>query len=204
MYIYINYSCFSVAQSGPTLFATPWTSAPQAFLSFTISQILLKLMSIELVMPSSHLFFCHPLLLLLSIFPNIKVFSNESALRIRWPSIWTWVVASVLPMNIQSWFPLVYWFDFLAVQGTLKSLLQPKMLQPKNINWLNGYKSKTCIYAVYKRPSSYLGTHIDWKWKKRKRYSMPMEIKRKQFKRQEGYHIMIKGFIHISYDLIRN
>ena len=85
MYTYMDYCCFSVAQLGPTLFATPWTMAHQAFLSFTIFQRLLKLMSIELVMPSNHLFLCRPLLLLLSIFPNIKVFSNESALHIRWP-----------------------------------------------------------------------------------------------------------------------
>ena len=82
MYIYIDYCGFSVAQSGPTLFATPWTMTHQAFLSFTISQILLKLMSIELVMPSNHLFLCCPLLLL-SIFPSINVVSKESVLRIR-------------------------------------------------------------------------------------------------------------------------
>ena len=66
-------------------FATPWTATCQASLSFTISQILLKLMAIKLVMPSNHLIFCNPLLLLPSIFPSIRVFSNESALRIRWP-----------------------------------------------------------------------------------------------------------------------
>ena len=78
------------------LFATPWTAAHQAFLSFTISWILLKLMSIESVMPSNHLILCHPLLLLPLIFPSIRVFSNESALHIRWPEYWSF---SISPSN---------------------------------------------------------------------------------------------------------
>ena len=82
--------------------ATPWTAACQASLSFTISQILLKLMSIESLMPSTHLILCRPFLLLPSIFPSIRVFSNESALYIRWQSIGA--SASALPMNIQDWF----------------------------------------------------------------------------------------------------
>ena len=106
------------------LFAIPWTTACQAFWSFTISQSLLKLVSIELVMPSNHLILCHPLLLLHSIFSSIRVFSNESALHIRWRSIRVSASASVLPMNIQVWFPLADWFDLLAVHRTFKSLLQ--------------------------------------------------------------------------------
>ena len=86
------------------LFATPWTAAYHASLSFIISQSILKLMSIELVMPSNHLILCHPLLLLPSIFPSIRIFSNELALRIRW--LGTSASSSVLPMNIQGWFPL--------------------------------------------------------------------------------------------------
>ena len=85
--------------------ATPWTAAQQASLSITNFQNLLKLMSIELVMPSNHLILCCPLLLLPSIFPSIRVFSNESILCIRWPSIGVSASASVLPMNIQDWFP---------------------------------------------------------------------------------------------------
>ena len=88
------------------LFATPWTATCQASLSFTISWSLLKSLSTELVMPSNHLILCCPLILLSSIFLSIRVFSNESALRIRWPSIRASVSASVLPMNIQDWFPL--------------------------------------------------------------------------------------------------
>ena len=89
------------------LFVTPWTAAWQASLSFTNSQSLLKLMSIKSVMPSNHLILCHPLLLLPSIFPRIRFFSNESVLCMRWPKyIGASASASVLPMNIQDWFPL--------------------------------------------------------------------------------------------------
>ena len=87
------------------VFATPWTEARQVSLSFTISWSLLKLMSIESVMPSKHLF-CHLLLLLASIFPRIRVFSNESFIRIRWSRFGASASASVLPMDIQDWFPL--------------------------------------------------------------------------------------------------
>ena len=103
----------------------PWTAARQASLFFTISWRLLKLMSIELVMPSNHLILCCPLLLLPSIFPNIRTFSNESALRIRWPKYWSFNF-NVSPSNEYS--ELIFfrmdWLDLLAVQGTLKSLLQ--------------------------------------------------------------------------------
>ena len=87
------------------LFLTPWTAAYQASLSITNSQSLLKLMSIESVMSSNHLILCHPLLLLSSVFPSIRVFSNESVLHIRWQSIGVSASAWVLPMNIQDWFP---------------------------------------------------------------------------------------------------
>ena len=100
------------------LFATPWTAAHQASLSITNSWSLLKLMSIESVMPSNHLIFCHPLLLLLSIFPSIRVFSNESVLRNRWPKYWSFSFSiSLISFRMD-------WLDLLAVQGTLKSLLQ--------------------------------------------------------------------------------
>ena len=107
------------------LFATPWTAARQASLSFTNSQSLLKLMSIESVMPSNHLILCHPLLLLPSIFPSIRVFPNESTRRIRWPKYWSFSF-SIGPCNEYSGLISfrIDWFDLLAVQGTLKSLLQ--------------------------------------------------------------------------------
>ena len=88
------------------LFVSPWIVALQAPLSSTISWSLLKFISTESVMLSNHLILCFPLLLLLSIFPSIRVFSNESVLHIRWPSIGASVSVSVLPMNIQGWFPL--------------------------------------------------------------------------------------------------
>ena len=106
--------------------ATPWTAAHQASLSFTISRNLLKLMSIELVMPSNHLVLCRPLLLLPSIFPSIRVFSSEWVLHIRWqPMYWSFIF-SISPSNEYSGLISfrIDWFDFLAVQGTLKSLLQ--------------------------------------------------------------------------------
>ena len=103
---------------------TPWTAAHQASLSITISCSLLKLMSIRLVIPSNHLFLCHPLLLLPSIFPSIRVFTNESTL-IRWPKFWS-VSFSISPFSEYSGLISfgIDWFDHLAVQGTLKSLLQ--------------------------------------------------------------------------------
>ena len=105
------------------IFVTPWTAARQDSLLFTVSQSLLKLMSIESVMPSNCLILCHPLLLLPSIFPSIKVFSNESALCNRWPKYWSF---NISPLNEYSGLISfrIDWFDLLAVQGILKSLLQ--------------------------------------------------------------------------------
>ena len=108
------------------LFATPWTAAHQASLSITNSQSSPKLMSIESVMPSSHLILCRPLLLLPSIFPSIKVFSNESALCIRWPKYWSFSF-SISPSNKHP--GLIFrmaWLDLLAVQGTLESSPTPQ------------------------------------------------------------------------------
>ena len=105
------------------LFAAPWTAAHQASLSITNSWSLLKLMSIELVMPSNHLILCHPHHLLPSTFPNIRVFSNESVLRIRWPKYWSFSF-SISPSNEYSGLISfrMDWLYLLAVQGTLKSL----------------------------------------------------------------------------------
>jgi len=102
---------------------TSWTSTRQASLSFTVSQSLIKLMSIELVIPSNHLIFCHPLLLLPSIFPSIRIFSNELALHSRWPKYWSF---SIRPSKKYSGLISFSfdWFEHLFVQGTLKSLLQ--------------------------------------------------------------------------------
>ena len=107
------------------LFATPWTAACEASLSFTISWSFLKLMSIEPVMPSNHLICCHPLLFLPSIFSSIRIFSNKSALRIRWPKDWSFSF-NISPSNerLGVIFFRMDWLDLLVVQGTLKSLLQ--------------------------------------------------------------------------------
>ena len=107
------------------LFATPWTAAHRASLSITNSWTLLKVMSIESVMPSNHLILCRPLLLLPSIFPSIRVFSNESVLHVRWPKIWSFSF-SLSPFSEYSGLISfqIDWLDLLAVQGTLKSLLQ--------------------------------------------------------------------------------
>ena len=107
------------------LFATPWVTAYQASLSMTNSCGLLKLMSIKVVMPSNHLMLCHPLLLQPSVFPSIRVFSTESLLCIRWPKYWSFSF-SLSPSNEYSGLISfrMDWLDLLAVQGTLKSLLQ--------------------------------------------------------------------------------
>ena len=107
------------------LFATPWTAACQASLSVTNFQSFLKLMSIKLVMPSLNLILCHPLLLLPSIFPSIKVFSNESVLHIRWPKYWNFSI-SISPSNEYSGLISfrMDWLNPFVVQRTLKSLLQ--------------------------------------------------------------------------------
>ena len=107
------------------LFATPWTAAHQASLSITNSRSLLKLMSIESAMPSNHLILCHPLLLPPSIFLSIRVFSNELVLHIRWPKYWSFSF-SISPSKKYSGLISfgMDWLDLLAVQGTLKSLLQ--------------------------------------------------------------------------------
>ena len=127
------------------LFVTPWTAVCQASLSITNSRSLLKLMSIQLVMPSNHLILCHPLLLLLSILPIIRVFSSESTLHIRWPKVWSF---SISPSNEYSELISlrIDLFDLLAVQETLKSLLRH-------------HNSKASILPC----STFLMAHLYWK-----------------------------------------
>ena len=121
MYTHSSVQSLSCVQ----LFATPWTTAHQASLSITNPQSLPKLISIESVMPSNYLILCHLLLLLPSIFPSIRVFSNESALHIRWPKYWSFSF-NISPSNEHPGLISfrMDWLDLLAVQGTLKSLLQ--------------------------------------------------------------------------------
>ena len=137
------------------LFVTPWTSAHQASLSITNSWSLLKLMSIEVVMPSNHLILCHPLLLLPSIFTSIRVFSKESVFHIRWPKYWSFSF-SVSPPNEYSGLISfrMSWLDLLAVQGTLKSLLQHHSSKASILQhsafFTFAYKFLTTVSEVYR------------------------------------------------------
>ena len=109
------------------LFGTPWTAALETSLSITNSRSLLKLMSTESVMPSSHLILCHPLHILSSIFPSIRVFSNKSVLRVRWPKYWNRNFSFSISLSSEHLGLISFrmdWLDLFAVQGTLKSLLQ--------------------------------------------------------------------------------
>ena len=135
------------------LFATPWIAARQASLSITNSRSLLKLMSIELVTPSSHLILCRPLLLLPPIPPSIRVFSNESTSRMRWPKYWSFSF-SFSPSNEHPGLISfrMDWLDLLAVQGTLKSLLQH-------------HSSKASIFSALSFLHSPTLTSMHYHWK---------------------------------------
>ena len=139
------------------LFATPWTAACQASLSFTISWSFFKLMSTELVMPSNHLVLCHPLLLLPSVFSSIRVFSSELILCIMWPKYWTFSF-SISPSNEHSGLISlrIDWFDLLAVQGTLKSLLQHHNLKASILKFL---WRLTWVLKVGLFPQPFLHSH---------------------------------------------
>ena len=133
------------------LFAAPWSAACQASVSITNSQSLLQLMSIESVMPSNHLILCHPILLLPSIFSSIRVFSNESAILIRWPKCWSFSF-SISPSNEYSGLISfrMDWLDLLAVQGSLKSLLQH-------------HSSKASSALSYLYSPTFISIHDYWK-----------------------------------------
>ena len=151
------HSCISSVQSlsHVRLFATPWITARQASLSITTSRSSPKLMSIESVMPSNHLILCCSLLLLPSIFPIIRVFSNETALRIRWPKYWSFNF-KISPSNEHPGLISfrMDWLDLLAVQGTLKSLLQHHRLKASNSLALSFLYSPTLtsIRDYWKKP----------------------------------------------------
>ena len=161
-------------------FETPWIAAHQASLSFTKSWSLLRLMSVKSVMPSNHLILCRPPLLPPSIFPSIMVFSNESVLHIRWPKYWTFSFS----INLSNEYSGLISFRMYWLVGNrniyINTYFKCKQIKCSNQRHrLNGYKNKTRIYAVSKKPTSDLKTHIDWKWEDGKIYSMQMESKRK-------------------------
>ena len=137
------------------LFATPWTAARQASLSITNSRSPPKPMSVESVMPSNDLIPCHPLLLLPSIFPSIRIFSNESALHIRWPKSWSFSF-NISPSNEHPGLISfrMEWLDLLAVQGTLKSLLQLHSSEA-SVLWLSAFfiVQLTSIHDCWKNQS---------------------------------------------------
>ena len=164
-----NVTQYDLQFSRVQLLATPWTAAHQASLSITNSQNLLKLMSIKSVMPSNHLTFCHTLLLLPSIFPSTRIFSNESVLRIRWPEYWRFRF-NISPSNEHPGLISfrMDWLDLLAVQGTLKSLLQHHSSTASFFGtqvslWFNShihtwllekpYNLRKCIFSVFFRIS---------------------------------------------------
>ena len=130
------------------VFANPWTAACQGSLSFTISRSLLKLMSIKSVILPNHLILCHPLLLLPSIFPSIRVFSSESILHIRWPNYWRFSF-SISPSNEHSGLIsfMIDWFNLPAVQGTLKSAPTVQSINSSALSFLYSftYILKGCI-----------------------------------------------------------
>ena len=135
---------------------TPWTAARQASVSITSSQSLLRLMSIESVMPSCHLIFCHPLLLLSSIFPSIRVFSNESVLHIRWPKYWSFGF-SIRPSNEYSGLISfrMDWLVLLAVQVTLESLLQHHSSKAAILQCSAFFKFQLSIHTDYWKNNSF-------------------------------------------------
>ena len=139
----VHFSCSVMSDS-----ATPWTAARQASVSIINSQNLSKLMTIMLVMPSNHLILCHPLLLLSSVFPSIRVFPKESVLHIRWPKYWSFSCSISPSMNIPGWFPLG-WTDWTSLQS--KSLLQHQF---KSINFL----ALSFLYSP-----TLISTHDYWK-----------------------------------------
>ena len=138
------------------LFVTPWTAALQASLPITNSQSLLKLMPIEVVMPANHLILCHPLLLLPSIFPSIRIFSNESVLLIRCPKYQSFSFSIIPSKEIPGLISFrMDWLDLLAVQGTLKSLLQHHSSNSINSSALSFLYSPTLTSIHYWKNHSF-------------------------------------------------
>ena len=146
------------------LFATPWTAIWQAPLSFTISWSLLKLMSIDSVMPSNHLILCHPLLLLPSTFPSIRIISNELALCIRWPKYQSF--SFTLHMNIKGWFPLGLTDLFSLLPNTLSRVFSSSTVWKHRFYGLRILygPALTSVYGYWKKPQLWLWKPLSSKW----------------------------------------
>ena len=153
----VQFSC-----SIMTNFVTPWTAAHQASQSVTNTQTLQKLISIESVMPSNHFILCHPVFLLPSIFPSIRVFSHESALRIRWPKYWTFSF-NISPSNEYSGLISfrMDWLDFLVVQGTLKSSPTPQF---KSINFVLSFLYSPILTSIHDYSKNHSLDEMDFCW----------------------------------------
>ena len=153
----VQFSC-----SIMTNFVTPWTAAHQASQSVTNTQTLQKLISIESVMPSTHFILCHPVFLLPSIFPSIRVFSHESALRIRWPKYWTFSF-NISPSNEYSGLISfrMDWLDFLVVQGTLKSSPTPQF---KSINFVLSFLYSQILTSIHDYSKNHSLDEMDFCW----------------------------------------
>ena len=148
------------------LFVAPWTAVHQASLSFTISQSLLICMSFESVMVSKHFIFCHPFLLSPSIFPSITVFSNKSALLIRWPKYWSFSF-NISPSNEHPGLISfrMDWLNLLAVQGTPKSLLQHHSSKTSTLQCSTSLQSNSCIWTwLQEKPELWLYGPLSVKW----------------------------------------
>ena len=176
------------------LFATPWTAAPQASLSITSSRSSLKLIPIELVMPLNHLILCRPLLLLPSIFPSIRVFSNESALPIRWPKDWTFSL-NISPSNEhQGLFSFrMDWLDLLAVQGTLKSLLQHHSSKA-SILWHSAF-----FIVQLSHPYMTTGKTIALTWGIQKWLPVCISQSSPKKQKQQKSHMCVKRFFKMNW-----
>ena len=156
-------SLFVQLPSHAWLFVTPWTAACQASLSFTISQGFFKFMSIESMMLSNHLILWRPLLLMPSIFPSIRVFSNESALHIRWPKYWSFSL-SISPSNDSSGLISfrIDWFDILTVQGTVKNLLYHHSWNHQFFSSQSSLWPSSQIHTWYWKDHSFNYTDLCW------------------------------------------
>ena len=161
--VFLSYGILQLVTQSFSTFATRQTAVPQASLSITNSQSLLKLMSIKSVMSSNHLFLCHPLLLLPSIFPSIRVFFKESVLCIRWPKYWSFSF-SLSPSNEYSGLISfrIDWLDLLAVQGTLKSLLQHHSSKASILQCLTFFMVQ--LISIYDYQKNHIFDQMDLCW----------------------------------------